>query len=189
MEIRIRETGQVMLEQEFRRLHKQTSFPPQLSEQLLDSFGADVVMEGAQASGLEFWQHSQRDGVEQINGKWFTKYTAGPVFTDNEEATAAEQQAAYVAQKQAEKDKADKEALKTTGILIEGVMCSATKDDQNGLSAVAVGVTLARMSGQVFPATEFSFSNGNTMVITDANFDSIYAQWVPFRQSFFAATL
>jgi hypothetical protein len=81
------------------------------------------------------------------------------------------------------------EDRKLIGTLINGVMCSATKDDQNGLSALAVGVTLARMSGQAFPATQFSFSNGSKLVITDDNFDSIYSQWVPFRQSFFAATL
>ena len=97
MELRIRDTGQVVQEAEFRRLHNQTSFPPQLSVELINDFGADVVFEGAQASNLEFWQHSQRSGVEQINGKWYSKYVAGPVF-----ATQVEQ-AAYIAQKTAER--------------------------------------------------------------------------------------
>jgi hypothetical protein len=100
MEIRIRDTGQAMTESEFRRLHRQTSFPSQLSAELLDSFGADVVMEGPQASNLEWWQYSTRSGVEQINGKWYTKYIAGPVF-----ATQAEQDV-YIAQKTADKTKA-----------------------------------------------------------------------------------
>jgi hypothetical protein len=113
MEIRIRETGQTMTESEFRRLHNQTSFPPQLSVELLDSFGADVVMEGPQASPLEFWQYSMRSGIEQINGKWYTKYIAGPVFVDNEEATAAEQQAAYIAQKAAERIASLQESIVT----------------------------------------------------------------------------
>jgi hypothetical protein len=47
-----------------------------------------------------------RQGVEQIDGKWFTKHVLGPVFVDNEEATAAEQEAAYKAQKDAEQAKA-----------------------------------------------------------------------------------
>jgi hypothetical protein len=76
---------------------------------------------------------------------------------------------------------------KMTGVEILGVMCSATKEDQSGLSAVALGVTLARMSNQTFPATRFEFQNGNSLIITNDNFDAVYATWVPFRQSFFAA--
>jgi hypothetical protein len=78
------------------------------------------------------------------------------------------------------------EALKLSGVEILGVMCSATKEDQSGLSAVALGVTIARANGQTFPATRFEFENGNSLVITDANFNSVYAAWTPFRQSFFA---
>jgi hypothetical protein len=78
------------------------------------------------------------------------------------------------------------EQRKMTGVEILGVMCSATKEDQSGLSAVALGVTIARAGGQVFPATRFEFENGNSLVITDANFNAVYAAWTPFRQSFFA---
>jgi hypothetical protein len=97
MELRIRNTGQVVQEAEFRRLHNQTSFPPQLSVELINDFGADVVFEGPAASNLEFWQFSQRDGVEQINGKWYSKYIAGPVFDTQVE------QDEYVAQKTTER--------------------------------------------------------------------------------------
>ena len=75
---------------------------------------------------------------------------------------------------------------KITGVEILGVMCSATKQDQSGLSAVALGVTIARSNGQTFPDTLFEFENGNSLVITDANFNAIYSAWAPFRQSFFA---
>lgn len=75
---------------------------------------------------------------------------------------------------------------KMAGVLILGVMCSATKNDQNGLTAVALGVTLARGAATTFPDTVFYFENGNSLVVTDANFDTIYAAWTPFRQSFFA---
>lgn len=75
--------------------------------------------------------------------------------------------------------------MKIKGIEINGTMCSATRDDQNGLSAVAVGVTIARSAGQIFPATQFKFENGNSLTIDDDNFDMIYAAWVLFRQSFF----
>lgn len=101
MEIRLRATGQVMTQQEFRRLHPNTSFPPQLSEALINSLDADVVFEGPQATGGTVYQYSQRQGVEQVGGKWYSKYVLGPIFTDNEEATAAEQEAAYKAQKDA----------------------------------------------------------------------------------------
>ena len=104
MEIRIRETGQVVTEREFRNLQPQTSLPKQLTESLLDRLGADPVFEGPQVSG-EFWQHSMRSGVEQINGKWYTKYVLGPVFETDED------RGAYVAQKQQEKYTATKLAL------------------------------------------------------------------------------
>lgn len=101
MQIRIRESGQVMFENEFRAQHPNTSFPPQLSESLLNEFGADVILEGPQATGGDVYQYSQRNGVEQVDGKWYTKYVLGPVFTDGE-TTAAEQEAAYKAMKDAE---------------------------------------------------------------------------------------
>jgi hypothetical protein len=66
--------------------------------------GADVVFEGAQATGGTVYQYSQASGVEQVDGKWYTKYILGPVFTDGE-TTAAEQEAAYKAQKDAEQAK------------------------------------------------------------------------------------
>jgi hypothetical protein len=98
MQIRIRESGQVMFENEFRAQHPNTSFPPQLSESLLNEFGADVILEGPQATGGDVYQYSQRNGVEQVDGKWYTKYVLGPIFTDGE-TTAAEQEATYKTRK------------------------------------------------------------------------------------------
>lgn len=106
MQIRIRETGAVVMEQEFRAMHHNTSMPQQLTEELVNDFGGDVVFEGPQATGGTVYQYSQRDGVEQINGKWYTKYVLGPIFTDNDGATAAEQEATYKAMKDAEQAKA-----------------------------------------------------------------------------------
>lgn len=79
------------------------------------------------------------------------------------------------------------EAAKLSGVSINGVMCSATKEDQNGLTAVSLGVVMARGAGSTFPDTKFTFSNGAVLVITESNFDEIYATWMPFRQRFFAA--
>ena len=74
---------------------------------------------------------------------------------------------------------------KKTGIEILGVMCSATKDDQMGLTAVGLDYTVAKGAGGKFASTKFEFSNGNSLVITDDNFQQVYALWVPFRRSFF----
>jgi hypothetical protein len=71
----------------------------------LTALGADVVFEGPQASGGTVYQYSQASGVEQIDGKWYTKYILGPTFTDTEDTTAAEQEAAYKASKDAEQAK------------------------------------------------------------------------------------
>lgn len=107
-------------------------------------------------------------------------------LTDAENAArvAEEAQAAIDAAAKAAQDAL--EASKLTGIEILGVMCSATKNDQNGLTAVAMGVTLARGAGQTFPDTVFEFDNGNQITVTDSNFNTIYAAWTPFRQSFFS---
>jgi len=104
MQVRIRETGAVMYEGEFRALHPNTSFSQQISAETLDEFGADVVLEGLQATGGDVYQYSQAAGVELVDGKWFTKYILGPVFIDRE-TTAAEQEAAYKSAKDADQAK------------------------------------------------------------------------------------
>ena len=111
MNIRIQSTGEVVSEQEFRAMFPNTGFPVQLTEAIINDFGGDVVFEGPQASGGTVYQYSQRQGVEQINGKWYTKYVLGPVFTDTTAedgtvTTAAEHEAAYKAMKDAEQAKA-----------------------------------------------------------------------------------
>jgi len=101
MQIRIRETGQVMYEGEFRSLHPNTSFPQILTTEILDDAGADVVFEGPQASPTRY-QMAFLDGVEQINGKWFTKWNTVD-FSDEMKAVVDEQQAAIVRQQRDEK--------------------------------------------------------------------------------------
>lgn len=97
MELRIRDTGQVMTESEFRSLHPNTSFPPQLTVELLDSFGADPVLNGPQAQPTRY-QVAFRDGVEEISGQWFTKFSVadmdanGIAAVDAQAATSARDQ-------------------------------------------------------------------------------------------------
>ena len=95
MEIRNRETGAVITISEFKAEHPRTSFPKRITAEVLDGYGYDVVLNGPDADLSGPYQVNQRDGVEQINGKWYSRYVAGPVFTDNDEQTAAEQEAAY----------------------------------------------------------------------------------------------
>ena len=103
MQIRIRELGAVMYESEFRAYTKANGGPSweTTTTEVLEALGADVVLEGAQATGGTVYQYSQASGVEQVNGKWYTKYVLGPIFTDGE-TTAAEQETAYKAIKDAE---------------------------------------------------------------------------------------
>jgi len=103
-EYRIRETGQVMLEGELRNWARSTSGASwgQTTEEVLETIGADPVFEGPQATTTPPYEYSMRQGVEQIAGKWYTKYVAGPIFSDTPDATAAEQEAAYKARMDAE---------------------------------------------------------------------------------------
>lgn len=113
MEIRMRNTGQVMYESEFRAYTKANGGPTwdTTTTEVLEALGADVIFEGPQATGGTVYQYSQASGVEQIDGKWYTKYILGPIFTDTPATdttpakTAAENEAAYKAMKDAEQAK------------------------------------------------------------------------------------
>jgi hypothetical protein len=102
-----------MYESEFRSHIKETTGASwnQTNDEVLQALGASVVFEGAQATGGTVYQYSQRAGVEQVGGKWYTKYVLGPVFTDTPATetepakTAAENEAAYKAAKDAEQAK------------------------------------------------------------------------------------
>ena len=106
MQIRTND-GQVMYEAEFRAYQKANGGPAwdTTTTEVLTALGADVVFEGPQATGGTVYQYSQAAGVEQIDGKWYTKHILGPVFTDTADTTAAEQEAAYKASKDAEQAK------------------------------------------------------------------------------------
>ena len=108
MQIRTQD-GQVMYEAEF-RTHILANGGPTwdtTTTEVLEALGATVVLEGPQATGGDHYQYSVYDGVEQVDGKWYTKYILGPVFTDTEAedgtvTTAAQNEAAYKATKDAE---------------------------------------------------------------------------------------
>ena len=114
MEIRFKSTGQVMYEGELRSYLAANDGPSydQLTPEVMEAIGVDPVLEGPQATTTPPYQYSQRSGVEQIGDQWFTKYIAGPVFVDGE-TTAAEQEAAYKAQKDTEQAKPVRESRNT----------------------------------------------------------------------------
>ena len=74
MELRNQNTGEIISETTFRQMHSNTSFPKVIQESAFNDFGYDVVLQGAQAPVSGPYQRSIRDGVEYINGQWFTKY-------------------------------------------------------------------------------------------------------------------
>lgn len=92
MEIRIRETGAVMLEDEFRAYQKANGGPSwdRTTDEVLESLGADVVFEGPQATPTRY-QISFRDGVIQMDGKWFTKYSVADMDAEAIAAKDADQ--------------------------------------------------------------------------------------------------
>lgn len=98
MEIRIRESGAVVTESEFRAMHQDTSFPQVLVEELLNSFGADPVLNGPQAQPSRY-QIAYRDGVEQVNGKWYTKFSVSDMDDAAKSALDAKQAASMRAER------------------------------------------------------------------------------------------
>lgn len=100
---RIRETGAVVTESELRAMHPNTSFPYVLTEELVNDLGADVVFEGPQPTATKY-QTVYRDGVEQIEGKWYTKYSVADM---DDEAKAAVDAATIAANKALRNTKLD----------------------------------------------------------------------------------
>ena len=103
MEIRLRSTGEVMYEGEFRTRFASNLPSNPLTQEWLDAYttdpAGDILLEGPQATTVYPYEFSYRNGVEQDDqGRWFTKYSVGPVFADSEtEGTAVEQMARYKA--------------------------------------------------------------------------------------------
>jgi len=135
MQIRL-QTGEVMYEAEFRAYQQANGGPSWdiTTTEVLEALGADVVFEGAQATGGTVYQYSQASGVEQVDGKWYTKYVLGPVFVDTTvegvTTTALEHETAYKATKDAEQAKSvrqsrDDKLKETDWIVIKNLELNA----------------------------------------------------------------
>jgi hypothetical protein len=90
MLIRIRNTGAVMTEQEFRRLHPNTSFPQQITVEMLAAYDADPVLNGPQPTTTRY-QVAAQDGVELLDGQWFTKFIAVDMDEEAKQALDSQQ--------------------------------------------------------------------------------------------------
>ena len=102
---RIRSTGEYLTTDFALREYRKGKggVPQTIDSYWLSSVEIDPVFEGPQAQPTDQYGYSQFAGLEQqSDGGWYTKYIVGPVFTDNEDGTAAEQEAAYKARKDAE---------------------------------------------------------------------------------------
>ena len=102
MEIRKRSNGDVISASQFKELYPNTSFPKPMTAEVYESFGYDVILHGAQATVTAPYGRSTRSGIEEKDGKWYTKFVAGPVFTDTKDndgntVTAATNEAAHKA--------------------------------------------------------------------------------------------
>lgn len=92
---RVRTNGSIASQGEIRKLFPNTSLPRVWDEAVCNHLGIDPVFESPTPTTTRY-QTANKNGVEFKNNKWMWAWTIGPVFTDNEEATAAEQEAAYV---------------------------------------------------------------------------------------------
>jgi hypothetical protein len=93
---RIKSTGEIKTQGEVRRMFPNTSLPRVWDEAVCNHLGIDPIFESPTPTTTRY-QIAHKNGVEFKNNKWMWAWTIGPVFTEyNEEATAAEQEAAYV---------------------------------------------------------------------------------------------
>jgi hypothetical protein len=76
-----------MYEGEFRAYQQANGGPTwgRTTEEVLEALGADVVFEGPQAQPSRY-QFVFRDGVEQIEGKWYTKYSVADMNQESKDA-------------------------------------------------------------------------------------------------------
>ena len=87
-EYRIRETGEIVtnLAAQF----PNTSLPVSLTQDDFDALGIDPVFEAPQPEHTRF-QVVYRDGVEEIEGKWYTKYGVSDMDQEAIDALTAAQ--------------------------------------------------------------------------------------------------
>lgn len=87
-EYRIRETGEIVMN--LATAFPNSSLPAVLTADDFDALGVDPVLEGPQPTATRF-QVSYRDGVEEIDGQWFTKYAVADMEQEAIDALTEQQ--------------------------------------------------------------------------------------------------
>ena len=80
--LRNKTTGDVITTSQFKGLYPNTSFPKTMTVEVYERFGYDTVLNGPAAKVTAPYEVSQESGIEEVDGKWFTKFIVGPVFTE-----------------------------------------------------------------------------------------------------------
>lgn len=81
MKLRNRETGDVVLESTFRSNHCNVSLPKDLTDAVVNDLGYDTVLDGTRPTTSTPYQSVRSDGVEEIDGQWFTRFI---VYTETD---------------------------------------------------------------------------------------------------------
>lgn len=85
--IRERSTGRVMTDITWIVENKAKRPPQPLTTEFMEHNQIDPVFEGARPSLTPPYEIIVNDGVEQVDGKWTTKYKVGPVFTEYKDSS------------------------------------------------------------------------------------------------------
>lgn len=139
MEIRLRSNGQTMLEAEFRAYQTANGGPTWglTTTEILDSLDSDVVFDGATPTATEY-QVVSRDGVELVDGKWYTKYKVTDLDQEGIDAV-------NVRKTEENKKKASELLAETDWTVLPDVTNLSNKDDfvayRSALRAIAVNPT------------------------------------------------
>lgn len=101
MKYRKRTDGSLMTKSQLIAENSHTSLPKTWTAATLDFLGVDPVLASPKPTLGEF-EVAVAAAPVLVEGSWMEAWTVQPMFVDNEESTAAEQEAAYTANKLAE---------------------------------------------------------------------------------------
>ncbi len=114
MEYRVRSSGELKSQGEIRKLNPNVSLPKVWNDNVHDALGVDPVFETPKPDTTGDYKVVVRDGAEQdANSNWVQKWVEQDMFADTDDATKAEQEAAYQAlvdAEAAESVRADRDA-------------------------------------------------------------------------------
>ena len=98
MEYRVRSSGELKSQSEIRKLNPNMSLPKVWNDNVHDALGVDPVFETPKPDTTGDYKVVVRDGAEQdANSNWVQKWVEQDMFADTDNATKAEQEAAYQA--------------------------------------------------------------------------------------------